>query len=774
MNDALTPTTPEHLMRKLSFSRIFFTSLLSLAALLTAAWFGGRIYLGGSLMPLEGSQNLAGLERQVKILFDQRGIPRIYANTDTDALRALGWLHAGERMFQMELLRKVARGEISEIVGRAGLQSDILHRQYGFARTIRQNPPKLAPETRGLLQAYVAGINARIDSDLPLPPSFVLMGRQPEPWTVDDVLVLAYYQTWYPTTLVQRLAEAWREAARVHGEAGSKWLETLPAWGLPSVPAQRMTEASNTWVVGPEKSASGHALHASDPHLDYTMAPGLWYAAGIHSEQSLDVVGVTVPGLPFVAMGHNGQIAFAFTVAPVDLFEVYRFERDRQQPDRLIGPDGTFLMTEQSESFRIRDHATSIERTHQTTPYGLVTDSDEQSVEVLYWAGFDLPVAKLIENGLAMNRARDFDAFRKAASDMGALSVNWSYSDIDGHIGYVQSTPIPRRRHDQFYTTLDGADPANHWDGFVGPDQRPFAFDPEQGWLANSNNHASIDSPWPMPGFYKHLRMRRASAWLESKPLFDRRDMHAMQMDYTSARALSWKGWLADTAEQTGRPQIAEQMRAWDGVMQRDSKAAGLFALWWQFLPRHLFSNSGLDDWRLGRILLDDWLNQAPSDFELAVLPRDEAARRALNDALEPGIRTLGQIQTLTIAHPLAQAGILDAWLNLSRGPIPIGGGPGSLNVTYHRFNEDNATLSAAAGASMRFVMDWADPDAFTLNLTLGNSGHPSSSHFDDQLADFLIGRPWTVPFDRNKVEARASSRLLLMPADARVPEPSA
>lgn len=753
--------------KQLPFKRLLVTSLISMAVLIAAAWFGGRWWLAGGVMPTDGELKLAALEQPVEILFDARGIPQVWAGTDADALTALGWLHASERLFQMELLRRVAAGRVAEIVGPAGLQSDLLHREYAFARRIALDPPALDPDVRALLEAYVAGINARLDSGRTLPPAFVLLGIEPEPWTVADVLLLGYYQTWYPTTLVQRLAEAWRAAAAAHGDAAADWLHELPRWGRPTIPggfgAQPITEASNTWVVGPEKSASGSALHASDPHLDYTRAPGLWYAVGLHSAETLDVLGVTTPGLPFIAMGHNGRIAFAFTVAPVDLYEVYRFERDPDDPDRLIGPDGTLPLIERSEVFQVRDRDQPVEKTLLSTRYGPARVIDDDTVEVLHWAGFDLPLDGLIEHGLALNRAGDFDAFRAAASDMGALSVNWSYSDRDGNIGYVQSTPIPLRQHDIFYTRLDGADPVNHWTGFVPPADRPWLLNPEQGWIANSNNHATLDAPWPMPGFYKHLRMRRAAAWLESKPVFDRDDMHAMQMDYTSDRALAWKDWLARIAGDTGRSALADELREWDGVMRADSVTAGLFTLWWQYLPMHLFGDSAID-WRHGRTLLDEWLHRPPDEFQLAAVARDEAARRALDDALKYPRAPLGALQTLTIAHPLARAGLLDFWLDLSRGPIAIGGGPGSLNVTYHGFDENAVHLDARAGASMRFVMDWADPDAFTLNLTLGQSGHPLSAHFDDQLDDFLTGRPWTVPFSRLAVQRRATSRLMLIP----------
>ena len=753
----------------ISLKRIFLFSFITFVCLLAAIWFGGRSWLSGSVMATAGTVEMGGLDAPVEVLFDDRGIPRIYAQTDADALQALGWLHASERLFQMELLRRVARGELAALIGESGVASDRIHRRYGFARRIEEDPPEVSAESERLLDAYVHGINARLADERDLPPEFLILQIEPDAWTRDDVLMLAYYQTWYPTTLVQRMAEAWRVNAEQFGPEAADWLESFPEWGIPSVPvpATRMTEASNTWVVGPEKSTSGAALHASDPHLDYSLAPGLWYAAGLHSGQSLDVVGVTAPGVPFVAMGHNGQIAFAFTVAPVDLFEIYRFDRDPADPSQLIGPDGPIVLEAIDDPIRVEGRDQPLIETRLLTPLGPATELDNGQIEVLHWVGFRLPIGGLIDQGLAINRARDFASFRRAASEMGALSVNWSYSDRNGNIGYVQSTPVPLRQHSRFYSPLAGDRAENYWRGVLPPDQRPFALNPEQGWLANSNNHAAVETDYPLPGFYKHLRMRRAVDWLTSSETFRPEDMHRMQLDQTSERALEWKGWLARIAEQQGRSDLANRLREWDGVMGADSELAGLFAHWWQLLPRHLFDDGPLEDWRIGRTLLDDWLHRPPEGFEIAAIDRDEAAARALVEVLDYGIRALGEIQTLRINHPLAVSPPLDAWLDLSRGPFPIGSGPGGLNVTYHRWNEATQTLSARAGPSMRYVMDWSDPDGFTLNLTLGQSGHPLSPHFDDQLEAFLDGEPWIVPFSREAVEARSQSRLLLRSAAA-------
>ncbi len=745
--------------------RSFWVSLISVPVLLAAIWFGGRAWMSHSLMPYEGTARLATLSAEIEILFDQRGIPRVYATTDLDAFRALGWLHASERLFQMELIRRVARGELAELFGQPGLELDLVTRPMGFAQRIEDERPTLAPDAEALITAYIEGINSKIASGDRLPPELLLLRHQPEPWRVEDVMAIAYYQSFYATTLVQRMSEAWRAVVELHGDDARQWLEVLDGWARPSIPTFSMAEGSNTWVVAPSRSDTGHALHASDPHLEYDVAPGMWYAVGLHSGKGLNLLGVTAPGMPFVAMGHNGNIAWAFTVAPVDLFEIWRFPRDPDDPEQLLSASGPERLHRRIETFRVRGSDRPLSREFQYSPRGRVLEMSEDEAIVMQWAGFELPVAELLDGAMAIHRADSFDAFRQAASQVGALSVNWSYSDRHGNIGYVQSSPIPMRRHRQHFAMLDGMNADHGWDGFHPPELRPYALNPDQGWLANANNHATDGNwPHPIPGFYKHLRMRRISDHLSSRDSFSPADMVAFQLDRSSDRALSWKAWLADTAEDSGRDRLADEIRAWDGVMRTDSEIAGLFIRWWHFLPQALFDGNPELDWRTMQVVFDEWLHGGPAASPAPVRDRDEASRLALDNALKPGLWPLGMVQHLTIRHPMAQAGLLNRWLGLTRGPIPMGGDAGSLNVTYASFNPDTARLRARAGASMRYVLDWSDLDSFTLNLTLGQSGNPFSPHFDDFLPDFLAGQAWTVPFSREAVEAATAHRLLLKP----------
>ena len=749
--------------------RSFWISLVTVIILLTALWFGGRGWLSQSVMDATGINQLSGLDAEVEVLFDQRGIPRIYSQTDADAVRALGWLHAGERLFQMELLRRVARGELAELIGEGALEMDFMHRSLGFARRVEDKNPELTPETRALVEAYVDGINAWIAQADLLPPEFVLLRESPRPWQVNDILTVAYFQSFYATTLVQRLSESWREITEHFGPEAADWLGGLHDWMKPSIPTLSMAEGSNTWVVAPRNSASGHALHASDPHLEYDVAPGMWYAAGLHSAEGLNVVGVSNPAMPMIIMGHNGQIAWALTVAPVDLFEIWRQRRHPEDPGLAELPDGWEPIEIRPERFNVRGREQPLEKDFMYTSRGRVLEADENELLVMQWTGFELPVSEMLESVLAINRAGDFDAFRHAATRVGALSVNWSYSDREGNIGYVQSTAVPKRRHDEFFTILDSANPDHGWDGFYPPEELPFALNPEQGWLANANNHAAGENwPYPIPGFYKHLRKRRITALLEQDRIFDADDMTAFQLDRVSDRALSWKNHLADIAEQSGHERLAAELREWDGSMRTDSEMAGLFLRWWHYLPRAFFDQPGQSSpppaWPVMANVMDEWMHTPELAPDIPATEFDQAALTAFEDALRAGIRPLGSFQQLTIAHPMAHSGLLGRWLGLSRGPIPMGGDAASLNVTYASFRHDTATSQARAGASMRYVMDWADPDRFTLNLTMGQSGNPLSPHFDDFLPDFIAGQPWTVPWSQDAVRSRPHHRLILQP----------
>jgi penicillin G amidase len=664
----------------------------------------------------------------VEITFDARGVPQIWAETDADAFFAIGWLHASERLFQMELVRRLSRGELSEVFGDAAYDTDVHQRRIGFARGLDAN--KLSPQARAAMQSYVNGVNSWIAQATLLPPEFVVLRFEPRAWTIEDCMAVSNYQTWFSHELMdqdrkyQQLVEKLGMQATALQHAGNPW-------SPPTVPDLRMSNASNTWTLAPSRSSTGAALHASDPHLAIDQAPGLWYLAGLHSKEGLDVVGVTYAGGPFVVMGHNRDIAFSFTVASIDVIDYF---------------DDRAVVTVAREVIRVKGEDKPRVLEVKRGSRGVMID-DKTS---LLWAGMLTDPAAAGDAGLRLQKAKTFDDFRRAVTAFGALDANWMYSDRAGNIGYQLGAPIPIRDYDS-YLRQNASDPKSAWRGFRALEETPHALNPAQGFLASSNNQIVSDQwPYRVPGFYDPYRITRADALLRTKRT--PQDMRAMQLDTISGIALRWKALAG--------------LDSWDGSMSSDSKEATQFAAWWRRMPRAVFEDDLGEDWDTGRVVLDEALTTgiAVDDKRTPqVETLQHISKRAMAEAKEiANGRTWGEACTLLVKHPLARVKILDRWLKLNRGPYPAWGDPGTLNANFYSYHHDSKAFRAHVGASMRFVLDWSDVDAFTINGALGQSGNPFSPHYDDFLPMLRNGETWNVPFSREKVFARAKSTLRL------------
>lgn len=763
--------------------RLLFRAVLALVVLLAAAWFGTRWTLARSVADYAGEFTIPGLDGPIEIFYDEKGIPQVWAETDGDAVFALGWLHASERLFQMELARRMAAGELAELVGDVAYEVDVRQRRLGFARKARAEAADLDPATRTILERYVDGINTWVGRRRILPPEFVALRFRPREWTIEDVLTVAVYSTWYSHGLMDQDG-VYQTLSRDLGPEVLDLLRSFKPWSPPTVTdgilaglfeadpfPLRAGHGSNAWAVAPARSASGHALHASDPHLEIQSVPGFWYAAGLHSAEGLEAVGITAPGTPHIHMGHNGRIAWAGTVSSVDIVDYYREMLHPEDSLRVRTPDGWVPIEVTWEEIRVKGEDEARRVAVWRTPRGAVVERNDSTATSLHWAGYDFSTASIIPAALDLMRASDFDAFRHAVTRLGGLDHNWVYSDRAGNIGYQLGTPVPVRSYDP-YLTQDAADPAVVWSGYRPLDETPHALNPASGWIASTNNQIVPDTwPYELPGFYHLDRATRIATLLETKPVFDRGDMEAFQLDRISGGALRRKEIAAAGAERLGRADIATALRDWDGAMAEEDTVATIYALWWEFLPRHLFEDELGDRWWQARSLLDEVVDgdiahliddvRTPEIEDLAAI-----SARAMEEALElAGGRSFGQASTLRIMHPLGSVRTLAAILRLNRGPIPWGGDPGTLNATNAAYDPETASFKAMYGPSMRFIMDWSDVDAFTLNVWPGQSGNPFSRHYDDFLELGRTGGRWTVPFTRQTVEARAASRVRLVPA---------
>lgn len=764
--------------------KLLLRSLYVLLGLLLLVWFGGKWILSFSTADYSGEKLIANLHNPVEVTFDARGIPQIWAETNDDVYTTLGWLHASERLFQMELVRRMSKGELSEVFGRAAFEVDLFQRQIGFARKAQADAAELSSEARATLTSYCNGINQWIAAKTILPPEFVILQFKPAPWTPEDCMVVALYQTWYSHALMDR-DEDYAKLIEKFGTDAFDLFTKYKTWSPPTIKEGllsslfqqeafplRMTNASNSWVVAPHKSTSKHAIHASDPHLVTNQIPGFWYIAGLHSQEGLNVVGVTVPGMPFVSMGHNGQIAYAFTVASVDIIDYYTARLNAVDSTQILTEKGYEEVTTTVEEISVKGESEPEKITVRATSLGVIIKQDAFEATILKWAGFDFSAADIIENGMKLQAVDDFDSFRQAVTGLGALNVNWTYSDKNGNIGYQLGVPIPIRSYANTYSKLAAEQATNNWQGYLPLAETPHILNPAEGWLASCNNQiVSEKLQTKLPGFYDPYRITRANALLGAKDKFSRDELGEMQLDMISGLSLRWKSLFASGAGKLGKPMLRSKIDAWEGNMSEDSEIALLFSYWWRYMAQAIFEDDIGSDWASGHLLREEVLTENITEIiddqrtEDKVETKEDMSEIAVGLALTKAAnRKLGEVSKLRIRHPLARVKILDIWLDLNRGPFELGGNNGSLNSNFNYYDEKDDRFYSVVGPSMRFILDWSDVDAFTMNVAMGQSGNPFSNHYDDFIEDHKKGERWNVPFSKEKVFANKVNLLTLKP----------
>ena len=535
-----------------------------------------------------------------------------------------------------------------------------------------------------------------------------------------------------------------------------------------------MTLASNSWTVSPDKSVSGKAIHACDPHLVINQIPGFWYAVGLHSEEGINDFGVTVPGLPFVAMGHTDKIAFGFNVAAVDLVDYYVEKRNPADSLQVLTPTGHKNMEIITEEIIVKGFDNPKIVTIYMTPNGVVVEKDANLVVSLKWAGFDFSAADILNAAFQLPMVDNFNDFRKVVTSIGALDVNWSYSDREGNIGYQLGSPLPIRSYPQTFSRLRGENPLHQWKGYRPLEQKPYELNPSKGWLASCNNQIVPDDwPYQIPGFYDPYRIVRISSLLSQETKFSQSEMLKMQLDWVSVSAQRWKNLMKQGAEKLKLVGLAQTIDMWNGVMFRQGKIPTIFAFWWEFLAHPLFYDDLGDNWRLGELIQEEVMSAEPPQLidnvntvgvqetliDISAVALDSALQHS-ND------RMYAEVTHLNIAHPLSQVKLLKNWLNLNRGPFEMGGDFSSLNANWTVYEPETNQFSTVVGPSLRFVLDWAKVDSFSFVLNLGQSGNPLSPHYDDFLDLWLNGKSWTVPFSKDKVYEARESLLRMIPLD--------
>ncbi len=621
-----------------------------LLAALAAVAFGLALGAAGlalvlaraSLPVVEGELRLAGLEAPVRIVRDELGVPLIEAGNERDAAMALGFVHAQDRLWQMETSRRIGAGRLAEVVGERGLGVDRFMRTLGLYRAAEASLDHLSAEALDRLAAYAAGVNGFLATRSgPLPPEFLLLRHRPEPWQPADSLVLIklmaldLVSSWRSeltrASLLDRLRpeallDLWPPArpdavttladpAGWAGDAPQRAASTDPAAasasaGLAAALAAALPLAdnaglgSNIWAVAGAHTASGAALLANDPHLGLT-APAHWYLAAIRTPGGT-VMGATLPALPVVVIGRNEHIAWGFTNTAGDTDDLFIERLDPADPERYLTPDGSRPFLHRDEVIRVRGGEPVRLDVRETRHGPVISDivtraaaiAGDGRVMALAWTAL-LPEDRTVEAGIGLARAKGWDDFSRAIELFHSPTQNAFYADAAGRIGMAMAGRLPLRR------AGDGSLPAPGWDGshdWLG--LLPAAANPktpaasDAGFLQNANNRL-VDERYPhlvTADWNDDLRARRITDVLDAattagEPL-DIEAMRHLQNDRLSTLAGDFRPWLeAVPPGDTLTARILDAIRAWDGAAMPDRPEPLIFQAWYQLLVRHVLAD---------------------------------------------------------------------------------------------------------------------------------------------------------------------------------------
>ncbi len=652
----------------------------SLLALVLLLLFGAALAWRFLALPqTSGELALDGFDAPVRVVRDAHGIPHVLAVSQLDAFRALGLLHAQDRLWQLEMHRRIVRGELAEALGPDALGTDRFLRTLGIRRNAERIEVELDPASRAALQSYADGINAWVEHlkarPWQLSPEFLLLGVRPQRWESADSIGWATMMAWdlsgnhgielLRLALLGRLdaqqvaelagttpAMPLADPATLYGDAADAQSDATPAPAFaPSEAlalAQAIVEAlpstsldglgSNNWAVDGRKTPSGKPMVANDPHLALA-APSLWYLAHL-SAPGLQAIGATLPGLPYVVLGRTDRVAWGFTNTAPDTQDLYLERVDLDDPGRYRTPGGWARFETRTETIRVKG-APDVEQLVRETRHGPVIsdvlaaarellDARGPAPHVLSFAWTMLsPGDRTIRAGFGMNTATDASSFRAALRDLHGPQQNVVYADADGRIGFVAAGAVPLRRADN---ELRGSLPAPGWDvrydwiGTIPFDELPQAEQPADGMLVTANQRiVGDDYPYHIAGEWAlPYRSDRIAAKLRALDVHDADAFAAIQADLGSPAVGELLPALLGTQPRSERARhVLAMLRAWaDAQPERDAPVLVAER------PEPLIAVAWID--RLRRAVFED--DVGPELF--AQLERHRMRHNPLRDAL--------------------------------------------------------------------------------------------------------------------------------------------
>jgi penicillin amidase len=787
--------------------------LTILLVVIVLAVAGGMIFLNSvkrrAVPDYNATVDLDNLSAPVTVFRDSLGIPHIYAGNEEDLYRTVGYVMATDRLWQMDLMRRITTGRLSEVLDPGLVEADRLFRALEFTKKSRQVIARTDPEILRCMEAFTDGINQFIkQNQKKLSFEFTMLGYKPDLWELEHTFNLIGYMAW-------DLSSGWNTDMALYKiqqvVSDTLFSELLPDMKYHTIPVfpdfmlsdgslemqsamndaigiietlgLQVFEASNNWAVSGKKSETGMPIMANDMHLGL-MSPGIWYQMHQVIEGKLNVTGVALPGSPYIIAGHNEDIAWGMTNVTVDDLDFYLETINPADSNQYL-LDGQWQdMRIVKEEIAVKGEEEPVIRINRFTHRGPVVSEFKNVKEKVIsarWQGNEF--SNEVRTVHLLNRAGNWEDFRDAVKSFQSVSQNIVYADRFGNIGLQTSAGVPIR-HSGGILVYPGDTSLYDWQGVVPFEELPYSYNPECGYVSSANNK-TVDENYPYyigSWFSMPWRIGRIREMLEEKEVLGSEDFQRMQRDQNSLFARKMTPVYLDALKDqaSGENQAAYQALAdWDYDMKASSSAALIFEIMWLELNKAMFQDElgGLygqlaysaiaenliERTRVtGQSLWCDNVNtpDIKESFQDNIRSAFQTSLDTIASLYGPDISSWewGKLHKVALIHPLGSVSIVEKLFKVNRGPYSIGGS--SHTVCPYSYPKGES-FNANHGASERHIFQTADWDRSLTVIPTGTSGIPSSEHYLDQTQLYINNLYHADHFSREAVEKNSMYRAI-------------
>lgn len=773
-----------------------------------------------SLKPqLAGELMLRGLQNEVEVLFDGYGVPHIYAQTMEDAYFALGYVHAQDRLFQMEMLRRAAGGRLAEILGNDLLPVDKFFRTLGLNHFAKQHAEKFlrtdTAEYQRAAFAYQRGVNHYVTTGK-TPIEFTLLGIPKQEFTPEDIYLaigfmsFGFAEGFHADPALEKIKNEWGEKylavlavqtppdaeliknfnGPVKSSSADKLISSINQT-ISQIPVP-LWQGSNGWVVAAEKSESGYPILANDTHIGYSQ-PAVWYEAHLEYP-GFSFYGHHLAGIPFGLLGNNRFCGFGLTMFENDDVDFFREKSNPENTNQVMYAGSWKNLSIRNEVIKVKDSA-DVPFTVRTSPHGPIingivenTTEDEELIS-LSWLLLQVE-NQALQAAYQLNHASTFEEARQAVSMFSAPGLNVMYADTDKNIAWWAAAKLPvRPDHVVSKLFLNGASGQDEYSGFYDFSKNPQAVNPPWGFVYSANNQPEPVEGILYPGYYyPKSRAGRIVELLSEEKKFTARDMSLLQLDVVSSMHRDVAMEMARILTALNNEEfiiLRNELQQWDGshlaasatpaiynnlldqvmhlAMEDELGPTALASLLKTSVPKnsyYTFITSAANPW---------WDNVATKHKAES---REEIFTQAAQKTLSllkqtcgdnPKNWTWGKIHTLTHAHALGSVKPLNKFFNV--GPFTVDGGSEVLNNLHYKL-ENSGFFLVDGGPALRKVTDFGNiENGITVSPT-GQSGNVMSPHYSDQAEMFATGKTRKMMMNREEILSKSKNRLLLKPTD--------